>query len=181
MENSLPVGLFHSARFGNNRSSGAFNPVRLKQGSKAMVFMSPRFNWVALPLCLLGGCTQSAGLSNSVPLETQVINFAKLRPGPNFITFTDFADGKLALVDGCFRLRKNLTSMAIIWPETAALVRKGKTIRIEDNAARWSAKIGDRIRLGGKSSDDISVVNVDNKAILGCTSPYFVASNVIRR
>jgi hypothetical protein len=136
--------------------------------------------WSALPLCMIGGCTQSIGLSNSAPLETQVITFAKLKPGPNFITFTHFTDGKLSLVDGCFRLRKNQTSMAIIWPETATLVRKGKTIRIEDNAARWSAKIGDRIRLGGKGTDDISAVDVDNKAVLGCSSPYFVASNVIR-
>jgi hypothetical protein len=114
-------------------------------------------------------------------VQTQVVNFARLRPGLNFITFTAFSDGKLALVDGCFRLRKNQSSMAIIWPETATMVREGKTIRIEDNAARWSAKIGDRIRLGGKASDDIATVNLDNKAVLGCASPYFVASNVIRR
>jgi hypothetical protein len=136
---------------------------------------------LALLLCLLAGCAQSAGLSNSVPLETQAINFAKLKPGLNFITFTSFADGKLTLKDGCFRLVKNQTSMAIIWPETATMIRKGKTIVIEDNAARWSAKIGDRIRLGGKASDDITAVNLDNKAVLGCTSPYFVAGNVIRR
>jgi hypothetical protein len=146
-----------------------------------MVGMSQRLSWIALPLCLLGGCTQSKRLSNSAPFETQVINFAKLKPGPNFITFTSFADGKLALVDGCFRLVKNQSSMAIIWPETATMVRKGKAIRIEDNAARWSAKIGDRIRLGGKASDDVTAVNLDNKAVLGCVSPYFIASNVIRR
>jgi hypothetical protein len=146
-----------------------------------MVDMSQRLKWMAIPLCLLGGCTQSTGLSNPAPSETQVVNFAKLRPGLNFITFTKFSDGKLALVDGCFRLLKNQSSLAIIWPETATMVRKGKAIRIEDNAARWSAKIGDRIRLGGKASDDIATVNLDNKAVLGCASPYFVASNVIRR
>jgi hypothetical protein len=146
-----------------------------------MVGMSQRLRWIALPLCLLGGCTQSRELSNSAPMETQVITFAKLRPGPNFITFESFADGKLTLVDGCLRLRKNQASLAIVWPETAALIRKGKSLRIEDNAARWSAKIGDRIRLGGKASDDITAVNLDNKAVLGCASPYFVSSNVIRR
>jgi hypothetical protein len=157
------------------------NHLRLKQGIKAMVVMSQRFNRVAFPLCLLGGCTQSAGLSNVVPLETRVINFAKLRPGPNFITYTSFFDGKLTLIDGCFRLGKNEKSMAIVWPETTTLSRKGNTIRIEDNAARWSAKVGDRIRLGGKASDDISAINFDNKAVLDCAGPYFVARNVIRR
>jgi hypothetical protein len=146
-----------------------------------MVGMSQRLKWMALPLCLIGGCMQSKGLSNPATLDTQVVSFAKLTPGLNFITFTAFSDGKLALVDGCFRLQKNQSSMAIIWPETATMVRKGKAIRIEDNAARWSAKIGDRIRLGGKPSEDIATVNLDNKAVLGCASPYFVASNVIRR
>jgi hypothetical protein len=146
-----------------------------------MVHMPQRLKWMAPSLCLLGGCTQSSGLSNPAPLQTQVVDFAKLKPGLNFITFTTFSDGKLALVDGCFRLVKNQSSMAIIWPETVTMVRKGKAIRIEDNAARWSAKIGDRIRLGGKPSDDITAVNLDNKAVLSCASPYFVASNVIRR
>jgi hypothetical protein len=153
----------------------------MEQGIKAMLDMPQKLKWIALPLFALGGCMQSVGLSTPTPLETQVINFAKLRPGLNFVTFTAFSDGKLALVDGCFRLLKNQSSMAIIWPETATMVRKGKTIRIEDNAARWSAKIGDRIRLGGKASDDVTAVNLDNKAVLGCASPYFVASNVIRR
>jgi hypothetical protein len=132
---------------------------------------------LALSLCLLSGCARSAGISNSVPLEPQAINFAKLKPGPSAITFMSFADGKLTLKDGCFRLLKNQTSMAIIWPETTAMICKGKTIVIEDNAARWSAKIGDRIRLGGKASDDITAFNLDNEVVL----PYFVAGNVIRR
>jgi hypothetical protein len=146
-----------------------------------MGVMSLRFQNITLLLCLLGGCAQSGLPPKAVPLETQLVHFAKLRPGLNFITFTSFADGKLALVDGCFRLRKNEQSLAIVWPETTTLLRKANAIRVEDNAARWFAKIGDRIRLGGKASDDISSVNLDNKAVLGCAGPYFVASNIIRR
>jgi hypothetical protein len=146
-----------------------------------MIDLLQRFYGIALAVCLLGGCAQNSGFSNSVPLETQVINFAKLKPGPNAVTFTSYSDGKLTLEDGCFRLRKNQTGMAIIWPETARLVRNGTMIRIDDNAARWSAKIGDRIRLGGKAYDDISAVSLDNQAVRTCAGPYFVASNVIRR
>jgi hypothetical protein len=150
-------------------------------GLKTMVDLRQRYQLIALSCSLLGGCMQATMQPNTVPIETQVINFAKLRPGMNLMTFTSFADGKLALVDGCFRLRKREISLAIIWPETTRLIRKGKTIRIEDNAARWSAKIGDRIRLGGQQTDDISKVNLDNKAVLHCVGPYFVSSNIIRR
>jgi hypothetical protein len=136
---------------------------------------------IVLSACLSSGCTQSAGLSNSAPSETQVINFAKLKPGMNFITFTSFADGKITLVDGCFRLLKNQTSLAIIWPETMTMVRKGSHLRLKDVATQWSGKIGDRVRLGGKTLDDISAVDLDNKAVMGCVGPYFVASNIIRR
>jgi hypothetical protein len=136
---------------------------------------------ITLPLCLLGGCAQGNRHTNSAPLETQVINFAKLKPGMNFITFTSFADGRVTLVDGCFRLLKNQTSLAIIWPETMTMVRKGNDLRLKDVATQWSGKIGDRVRLGGKTLDDISAVDLDNKAVMGCAAPYFVASNIIRR
>jgi hypothetical protein len=146
-----------------------------------MVKLHHGLNGIALSLCVLGGCAQNDRLTRSAPLDTQVISFAKLKPGPNPITYTSFSDGRLALKDGCFRLEKSQASMAIVWQESARLVRIGQMVRIEDNAARWSAKIGDRIRLGGKTFDDIATVNLDNKAVLGCVGPYFVASNVIRR
>lgn len=136
---------------------------------------------IALPLCVLGGCTQTSSVTRSTPPEMQVINFAHLKPGMNFVTFTSFADGRLALEDGCFRLKKGQTNLAIVWPETVRMAQKGKSVRIDDIALRWSAKVGDRIRLGGKASDDISAVNLDNKAVLACAAPYFVASNIIRR
>jgi len=117
----------------------------------------------------------------TVPLEAHGTSFARLNPGMNFVTFTEFADGKLALEGGCFRLVKKQTSLAIIWPETAILAQDRHGIRIEDHAARWSAKIGDRIRLGGKASDNISAEDTNNNAVRDCAGPYFVASNVIRR
>jgi hypothetical protein len=137
---------------------------------------------IALSAYLSSGCTQkSAGLSNSAPMETQSINFAKLKPGMNFITFTSFTDGKIRFVDGCFRLLKNQTTLAIIWPETMIMVRKGNHLLLKDVATQWSGKIGDRVRLGGKTLDDISAVELDNRAVMGCAGPYFVASNIIRR
>jgi hypothetical protein len=140
-----------------------------------------RVHWIALSFCILNGCALNTELLNTAPLEPQAINFARLKPGPNFVTFTSFADGKLTLENGCFRLKKKGASMAIIWPETVMLTRNGPSIRLNDPATRWSAKIGDRIRLGGKPSEDISAVNVDNKTVLGCASPYFVSTNIIRR
>ena len=139
------------------------------------------FQWIALPLCLLGGCAQSSRLSPAIPLETHGTSFSRLTPGLHSVTFTAFADGKLALEGGCFRLVRKQTSLAIIWPETATVVRNRQTIRIEDHAARWSANIGDRIRLGGKSADDISAVELTNEAVRSCAGPYYIASNVIRR
>ena len=134
----------------------------------------------ALLLCLLAGCAQSSELSDIVPLDAHETSFARLNPGQNPVTFTSFADGKLALEAGCFRLVKRQTSMAIVWPETAIPVHFGSGIRIEDHAARWSAEIGDRIRLGGKQSDNIATVDLNNNAVRDCPGPYFVASNVIR-
>lgn len=139
------------------------------------------FQRIALPLCLLGGCAQSSQLSPAIPLEAHGTSFARLTPGLHSVTFTSFADGKLALEGACFRLVKKRTSLAIIWPETAIVVRNRQTIRIEDHAARWSAGIGDRIRLGGKQADDITAVELTNEAVRTCAGPYFVASNVIRR
>ena len=139
-----------------------------------------RFKRIALVLSLLGGCTQGTGSPNSVQLDAQAVRFARLNPGMNFVTFTSFADGRLALVGGCFRLVTKQASMAIIWPETAILAQDQHTIRIEDHAARWSALIGARIRLGGKASDNIAAVDLNNNAVRDCSGPYFVASNVIR-
>jgi hypothetical protein len=142
---------------------------------------------VGLPLCLLAGCVQSAGLSQpSIPsdpliLETHGTRFARINPGPNAVTMTAFSDGKLTLEDGCFRLVTKQVSLAIIWPETTVVVRNRKILRLEDHAARWSADIGDRIRLGGKAAEDISAVDLNNNAVRDCVGPYFVASNVIRR
>jgi hypothetical protein len=116
-----------------------------------------------------------------VPLEAHGTNFARLTPGLHAVTFTSFADGKLALEDGCFRLVKKQSSLAIIWPETAIAVRNRQIIRIEDHAARWSAGIGDRIRLGDRQAEDISAVELSNEAARNCAGLYFVASNVIRR
>jgi hypothetical protein len=76
---------------------------------------------------------------------------------------------------------KRQSSLAIIWPETTIVVKDRQSVRIEDHAARWSAKVGDRIRLGGKAADDISAVDLNNNAVRDCAGPYFVASNVIRR
>jgi len=146
-----------------------------------MIDFAHRVRSIALPLCLLAGCSHNSRLSNSAPLDTQGANFAKLNPGMNFVTFTSFADGKLILENGCFRLLKKQSSLAIIWPETAMMVRARHTVHIEDHAARWSANLGDSIRLGGKESDNISAVDLNNNAVRDCAGPYFVASNVIRR
>jgi hypothetical protein len=152
-----------------------------------MSYFTRRFQWIGLPLCLLAGCAQNAGpshpsiLANPLILEAHGTRFARLNPGPNAVTFTAFADGRLALEDGCFRLLRKQTSLAIIWPETAILVRDRQTIRVEDHAARWSAGIGDRIRLGGKAADDINAVDLNNNAVRDCAGPYYIASNVIRR
>lgn len=135
---------------------------------------------LGLPLCVLAGCAHSSELSNTVPLDAHGANFSWLNPGPNAVTFTSFADGRLALEAGCFRLLKKQASLAIVWPETAILAHYGNGIRIEGHAARWSADIGDRIRLGGRSSNDISAVDLNNNAVRDCPGPYFVASNVIR-
>lgn len=145
------------------------------------------FHWIGLPLCLLAGCAQNSGPSgppvpnNPLILETHGTRFARLNPGPNAVTFAAFSDGKLTLEEGCFRLVMKQTSLAIIWPETAVLVRNRKGLRLEDHAARWSASIGDRIRLGGRAAEDISAVDLNNNAVRDCVGPYFVASNVIRR
>jgi hypothetical protein len=114
-------------------------------------------------------------------LETHGTRFSRLSPGPNAVTYTAFADSKLTLEDGCFRLVKKQTNLAIIWPETTILMRNRKAPRLEDHAAGWSAGIGERIRLGGTAADDINAVNVNNNAVRECTGPYFIASNVIRR
>ncbi len=152
-----------------------------------MRHITRRFRWAGLPLCLLAGCAQNVAPSqpaipkNPLILETHGTRFSRLSPGPNAVTFTSFADGKLSLEQGCFRLVKTQASLAIIWPETTILVRNRKVLRLEDHAARWSAGIGDRIRLGGVAVDDISAVNANNNAVRNCTGPYFIASNVIRR
>jgi hypothetical protein len=146
-----------------------------------MVDIARRFLGVGLTLSLLAGCAQSSELSKTIPLEAQDTNFSRLTPGLHPVTFTSFADGKLALENGCFRLVKRHTSLAIIWPETAIVVRDRQIIRIEDHAARWSAGIGDRIRLGGREAGDISALELSNEGVRNCAGPYFVASNVIRR
>lgn len=146
-----------------------------------MVDFARHYAGVGLSLCLLTGCAQSSEIANVVPLDAHGTSFSRLNPGQNAVTFTSFADGKLALEAGCFRLVRKQTSLAIIWPETANVVQVRQSMRIEDHAARWSAKVGDRIRLGGKASDDISAVDLNNNAVRDCPGPYFVASNVIRR
>jgi hypothetical protein len=145
-----------------------------------MVGIARHFSGAGLSLCLLAGCAQSSKLADVVPLDAHETSFSRLNPGQNPVTFTSFADGRLTLETGCFRLVKKQASLAIVWPETAIPVHHGRSIRIEDHAARWSADIGDRIRLGGKQSDDISAVDLNNAAVRNCPGPYFVASNVIR-
>ena len=145
-----------------------------------MTDFARRLLGLGLPLCVMAGCAPTYELSNTVPLDAHGTNFSRLNPGPNAVTFTSFAQGRLALEGGCFRLVRKQTSLAIIWPETATLVHHGDSIRVEDHAARWSADIGDRIRLGGVSSGDISAVDLNNNAVRTCLGPYFVASNVIR-
>ena len=146
-----------------------------------MVDIVRRILGAGLTMSLLAGCAQSYELSTVVPLEAHDTNFARLTPGLHAVTFTSFADGKLALENGCFRLVKKQKSLAIIWPETAIVVRNSQIIRIEDHAARWSAGIGDRIRLGGREAGDISAIELSNEGARNCAGPHFVASNVIRR
>lgn len=145
-----------------------------------MVDIARRILGAGLTLSLLDGCAQTSQLADVVPLDAHETNFSRLNPGQNPVTFTSFADGRLTLEAGCFRLVKRQKSLAIIWPETAIPVHHGNSIRIEDHAARWFADIGDRIRLGGKEADNISAVDLNNNAVRDCAGPYFVASNVIR-
>ena len=120
-------------------------------------------------------------MSKIVPLDAHGTKFSRLNPGLNYVAFTSFSEGRLDLEGGCFRLVKPGSSLTIVWPETSILVAHRGTIRIEDHAARWSAGVGDRIRLGGKTSNDISAVDLNNSDVRSCAGPFFIASNVILR
>jgi hypothetical protein len=145
-----------------------------------MTDLALRLLGFGLPLFALAGCAQNSAMTGTIPLDDHGTSFSRLNPGPNAVTFTAFAQGRLVFEANCFRMVTRQASMAIVWPETAVLVHYGKGTRIEDHAARWSASVGDRIRLGGAASDDISSVDLNNAAVRSCPGPYFVASNVIR-
>lgn len=145
-----------------------------------MTDLARRLLGLTLSLFALAGCAQNSGLTGTIPLDDHGTTFSRLNPGPNAVTFTSYAQGRLAFEGNCFRLVTRRASMAIVWPETAVLVHFGKGTRVEDHAARWSASVGDRIRLGGAASSDISAVDLNNPEVRSCAGPWFVASNVIR-
>lgn len=110
-----------------------------------------------------------------------ITNFPQMRV-PSGIELGALGRGRLAVVNGCVRLRHgDDLGHLVIWPSSALLERAGDSVAIRDQRSGNVVRLGDQIEIGGGESDALDGAYLTGMPPNTCPGPYWLAATGWRR
>jgi hypothetical protein len=125
----------------------------------------------AANLAVLAGCATIA-----IDHQDRAAGLARLTTNPDRINLTAaITSAVLTLENGCLALRiHNGRTLPVIWPESSELAQDGRGVAVAGK--RFS--IGDRLDIGGSTSDTIPATETEIIGSFACRGPYVIANAV---
>lgn len=108
--------------------------------------------------------------------QDRAAGLARLTINPDRINLTAaITSVVLTLENGCLALRvRDGRALPVIWPESSELTRDGRGVAVSGK----HFSVGDRLDIGGSTSDTIPTTETEIIGSFACGGPYVIANAV---